>query len=64
MEQASVHHDALEFANGEIILLAQLGQGRRAMVLQLSACPRAMKVAEQQKRGSLVTWPLSSFARL
>ena len=30
-----VHHDALEFANGEIILLTRLAEGQRATVLQL-----------------------------
>jgi hypothetical protein len=55
MGQASVHHDALEFANGKIILLARLCEGQHATVLQLPASPRATKEAEQQKRGSLVT---------
>jgi hypothetical protein len=55
MEQASVHHDALEFPNGKIILLARLCEGQHATVLQLPASPRATKEAEQQKRGSLVT---------
>jgi hypothetical protein len=55
MEQASEHHDALEFANGKVILLARLCEGQHATVLQLPASPRATKEAEQQKRGSLVT---------
>ena len=55
MEQASVHHDALEFPNGKIILLARLCEGQHATVLQLPASPRATNEAEQQKRGSLVT---------
>jgi hypothetical protein len=55
MEQASVHHDALEFPNGKIILLARLCEGQHATVLQLPASPRATNEAEQQKRGSLVS---------
>ena len=55
MEQASVHHDALEFPDGKIILLTRLCEGQHATVLQLPASPRATNEAEQQKRGSLVT---------
>jgi len=31
------HHDALEFANGMVVLLTQLNEGQRATVLQLPA---------------------------
>jgi hypothetical protein len=55
LERAFVHHDALEFPNGKIILLARLCEGQRATVLQLPASPGATNEAEQQKRGSLVT---------
>ena len=55
MEQASVHHDALEFPNGKIILLARLCEGQHATVLQLPASPRATNEAEQEKRDSLVS---------
>jgi hypothetical protein len=55
MEQAYVHHDALEFPNGKIILLARLSEGQHATVLQLPASPRATNEAEQQKRDSLVS---------
>jgi hypothetical protein len=34
-----VHHDALEFANGRIVLLTQLSPGQFARVLQLPAEP-------------------------
>jgi hypothetical protein len=54
-EQASAHHDALEFPNGKIILLARLCEGQHATVLQLPASPRATIEADQQKRDSLVT---------
>ena len=55
MEQASVHHDALEFPNGKIVLVARLCEGQHATVLQLPASPRATNEAEQQKRDSLVS---------
>jgi hypothetical protein len=54
-EQTSAHHDALEFPNGKIILLARLCVGQHATVLQLPASPRATIEADQQKRDSLVT---------
>jgi hypothetical protein len=34
-EKRFVHHDALEFANGKIVLLTQLTEGQQATVLQL-----------------------------
>jgi len=38
--QSNVHHDALEFPDGKIILLTHLCKGQRATVLQLPASPR------------------------
>jgi len=49
-----VHHDALEFPDGETVLLTRLREGQRATVLQLPACPRPVSAAEGQKRDSLV----------
>jgi hypothetical protein len=37
MEQPNVHHDAVEFPNGKIVLLTCLSQGQCATVLQLPA---------------------------
>jgi hypothetical protein len=37
MEQPSVHHDALEFPDGQVVLVARLRVGQRATVLQLPA---------------------------
>jgi hypothetical protein len=34
-ERANVHHDALEFPDGEVVLLTQLCEGQHATVLQL-----------------------------
>ncbi len=37
--QPNVHHDALEFPDGQIVLLTKLCEGQRAIVLQLPAGP-------------------------
>jgi hypothetical protein len=42
------HHDALEFANGKIVLLTQLSPGQIAHVLQLPADPRVEKSAPEE----------------
>ena len=55
MEEKNAHHDALEFPDGQVVLLTRLCEGQHATVLQLPASPRATNEAEQQKRGSLVT---------
>ena len=49
-----VHHDALEFPDGETVLLTRLCEGQHAAVLQLPASPRPVNAAEGQKRDSLV----------
>jgi hypothetical protein len=53
-DQPNVHHDALEFPNGETVLVSRLREGQHATVLQLPASPRAVNETEKQKRGSLV----------
>jgi hypothetical protein len=50
----SVHHDALEFPDGEIVLLTRLCEGQHATVLQLPASSRPVNAADGQKRDSLV----------
>ena len=44
------HHDALEFPDGEIVILTQLDEGQEATVLQLPAQPMTAAEAEAQKR--------------
>ena len=39
-DKPHVHHDALEFPNGKVVLLTQLSEGQRAKVLQLPAGAR------------------------
>ena len=48
MDRANLHHDALEFPNGQIVLLTRLAEGQSATVLQLPAAPqRARSPAEE-----------------
>ena len=53
-EQPHVHHDALEFPSGQIVLLTCLCQGQHAIVLQLPNAPRTEEEAEEQKRVAVV----------
>ncbi len=47
-DRLHVHHDALEFPDGEIVLLTRLAEGQHATVLQLPA--REAPVAPEQSR--------------
>src|SRR6266487_3696844 len=47
------HHDALEFPDGEVVLLTNLLEGQRATVLQLPATPRVKVEVEEQEPESL-----------
>jgi len=40
LDQPAMHHDALEFPDGEIVLVTELREGQRATVLQLPARER------------------------
>jgi hypothetical protein len=50
--KSSVHHDALEFPDGKIVLLTHLCKGQRATVLQLPARPHV--TADAQPHDSLI----------
>ena len=64
-EQASVRHDALEFPNGKIILLARLCEGQHGTVLQLAVPPRTNEAEQQNRRFSrYLIGPLIELARL
>ena len=54
MGKPSVHHDALEFPDGETVLLTRLCEGQRARVLQLPATLRPVSAADEQRRDSIV----------
>ncbi len=46
LQQPTVHHDALEFPDGQVVLLTRLCEGQRATVLQLPATQRPAGAAE------------------
>ena len=45
VEQPCVHHDALEFPDGKIVLVTRLREGQQATVLQMPAAVRGQDVA-------------------
>ena len=47
VDNAYAHHDALEFPDGEIVLLTYLMAGQQAMVLQLPAAPVGAKAPQR-----------------
>jgi hypothetical protein len=49
-DREHVHHDALEFPNGKIVLLTQLSEGQRATVLQLPASERTTTTIDMVER--------------
>jgi hypothetical protein len=49
-----VHHDALEFPDGQIVLLTDLCDGQSAVVLQLPARPTTEAEAKSQERAEYV----------
>jgi hypothetical protein len=48
--EPQVHHDALEFPDGKVVLLTELCVGQEATVLQLPAQPATAAEEEAQKR--------------
>jgi hypothetical protein len=49
-DKIAVHHDALEFPDGRIVLLTTLREGQQATVLQLPADPKTAAEAQSQRR--------------
>jgi hypothetical protein len=49
-EQTRVHHDALEFPDGQTVLLTDLLEGQQATVLQLPAKPATAVEEKAQER--------------
>lgn len=50
----SAHHDALEFPDGEVVLLTFLCEGQQATILQLPAEPRAVIESEASRQAATV----------
>ena len=53
-EKIAAHHDALEFPDGQIVLLTFLSEGQQASVLQLPVEPKTAVEAEAQRRTAYV----------
>ena len=49
-EEPRTHHDALEFPDGQVVMLTNLVEGQAATVLQLPAQPTTAVEADQQTR--------------
>jgi len=49
-DQPRVHHDALEFPDGQMVLLTELLEGQEATVLQLPVQPATAAEAKAQER--------------
>jgi hypothetical protein len=53
-EKVATHHDALEFPDGQIVLLTCLREGQQATILQLPAEPKTAVEAEAQRRVAFI----------
>ena len=56
-EHPTAHHDALEFADGQVVLVTRLCAGQRATVLQLPAAARPVAPAEERERATIAPDP-------
>jgi hypothetical protein len=57
-DRTAAHHDALEFPDGEVVLLTLLCEGQQAIVRQLPAEPKTATVYEAAQRPAYVGWPV------
>ena len=55
LDEPTMHHDALEFPDGEITLVTELREGQRATVLQLPASERVPHEAELVRKPASMT---------
>jgi len=53
-DRLTAHHDALEFPDGQTVLLTLLAEGQEATVLQLPALPKTPAEAAMQKRAAYI----------
>jgi hypothetical protein len=53
-DKPNMHHDALEFPDGEILLVTRLCEGQHATVLQLPASPHSVKDEVERKHADVV----------
>jgi hypothetical protein len=54
LDYPTAHHDALEFANGKVVLVNALRPGQRATVLQLPASAGVAGRVEEKVRSELI----------
>ncbi len=54
-DRVAAHHDALEFPDGEIVLLTVLCEGQQATVLQLPAEPKPVIESEAERQTATVS---------
>ena len=57
-DRAAAHHDALEFPDGEVVLLTLLCEGQQVTVLQLPAEPKTAIKSEVERRAHYVGLPV------
>ena len=60
MDQPMTHHDALEFPNGQILLLTRLTEGQTATVLQMPAMPRTDAPVHERPETTPQVWPFET----
>jgi hypothetical protein len=53
------HHDALEFPDGQVVLLTRMCEGQRATVLQLPATTHPAAAKEAVRSEDRAPWPLA-----
>ena len=53
-DRVAAHHDALEFPDGQIVLLTCVREGQEATVLQLPAEPKTVVESEAQRRAAYI----------
>ena len=55
----AIHHDALEFSDGQVVLLTRLCEGQRATVLQLPATAHPAAAKEPVRSEARAPWLLA-----
>jgi hypothetical protein len=53
-DKVAAHHDALEFSDGQIVLLTCLREGQQATVLQLPVEPKTVIETKAQQRAAYI----------
>ena len=54
VDKPNVHHDALEFPDGDIVFVTQLSEGQHATVLQLPASPHSVNREVELKHAPVI----------